>query len=206
MRTTLTLDEDVAGGLLDRAPRRSGAAVDANVLLYAYDPRAPITRPRGSGCGRVVLGPAGATRPDHLRSHRRRSGWRVLGKRALARAFTPRATLSTTCELGCHSERALKPYPDYKDSSAQVGWGRCRRTGRCDGNVVSWSGSTATIGSDPRGGSGEIGPVPPPRSLKIHGGARPKPPAPSPLPAAVKLTACDAREKLPAGAVHLPSP
>ena len=24
-----------------RAPRRSGAAVDANVLLYAYDPRAP---------------------------------------------------------------------------------------------------------------------------------------------------------------------
>ena len=29
--------------LLDGAVRRS----DANVLLYAYDPRAPITRPRG---------------------------------------------------------------------------------------------------------------------------------------------------------------
>ena len=73
MRTTLTLDEDVAGGL----------------LLYAYDPRAPITPPRGSGCGRVVLGPAGATRPDLYRYVGPQGQLREQGEKVLAVDFAP---------------------------------------------------------------------------------------------------------------------
>ena len=28
--------------------------------------------------------------------------------------------MNSTCELGRHSARSLKPYPDYKDSGVQV--------------------------------------------------------------------------------------
>ena len=100
------MDEDVAGGLLDRAPRRSGAAVDANVLLYAYDPRAPITRPRGS----VAVAELSSGRPVRLALITLLAFVRIAtDRRVFTRPLSRRGGSWRGAERGAFELRAIAP-------------------------------------------------------------------------------------------------